>query len=428
MDHLRIAMLSVHTCPLATLGGKETGGMNVYVRDLSRELARRGHHVDVYTRSQDSSMPHISNGLGPGARVIHIPAGPEHPYDKHLVHDHLPEFIDGVLVQAASDGIHYDVVHSHYWLSGVVARELRERWSSPIVHMYHTLGKVKNAVAQRPEEQETERRIAVETEIARFADALVAATTFEENQLTELYGTDPARIHVISPGVDTERFHPIPAAHAKEQIGLCADCCIILFVGRIEPLKGVDNLLRAIALVVDRWPELCQDLRVPIIGGDLDRVREDDEMVRLQELRGELGIGDVVTFLGARDQDQLQYYYAAAEMVVMPSDHESFGMVALEAMACRTPVIASDVGGLAHLVKQGRTGYRVPARDPAALAGKITRLLKDEGLRRRIGYRAACWAEAYAWPRIADRIEGLYEELLSGPGLHSPATHPDNAL
>ena len=413
--------------------------MNVYVRDLSRELARRGHRVDVYTRSQDPSLPRISHGLGHGARVMHLPAGPEHPYDKHLVYDHLSEFVDGVLAQVEADDIHYDVLHSHYWLSGAVTQELRRRFSKmarggsqasagsvepsgagrprpqgvPVVHMSHTLGKMKDAVAQRPEERETAHRIAVEAEIARSADALVAATPAEREQLVQLYGADPARIRVISPGVDTDRFHPIPAALAKDYIGLCPDRCIILFVGRVEPLKGIDSLLQAIALVVEERPEMREGLCVPIVGGDPDRVREDDEMMRLQELRESLGIGDIVTFLGAKDQDTLQYYYSAAEMVVMPSDYESFGMVALEAMACGTPVIASDVGGLAFLVKDGRTGYRVPARDPAALAAKITRLLTDEELRQRIGQCAACWAESYAWPRIADRIEALYGELLA---------------
>jgi D-inositol-3-phosphate glycosyltransferase len=188
MPGFRIAMLSVHTCPLATLGGKETGGMNVYVRDLSRELARRGHHVDVYTRSQDPDIPRVvdrsrnqvfsekpgfshADGLTRGTRVIHIPAGPEQPYDKHLVYDHLPEFVDGVLAQTEADGIRYDVLHSHYWLSGVAARELCRRWGTPIVHMFHTLGKMKNAVARRPEERETARRIEIEAEIVRFADA-----------------------------------------------------------------------------------------------------------------------------------------------------------------------------------------------------------------------------------------------------------------
>jgi D-inositol-3-phosphate glycosyltransferase len=412
MAPLRIAMLSVHTCPLATLGGKETGGMNVYVRDLSRELARRGHFVDIYTRSQDHEIARVHHRPTRGARVIHVPAGPERPYDKNLVYDHLPEFVNGVLAQAEADGIRYDVLHSHYWLSGAVAQELRHHFGAPIVHMFHTLGKMKNVVAQRPEERETDRRIVVESDIVRFADVLIAATPIEEEQLVRLYDADPPRIRVISPGVDTERFHPIPPAYAKERIGLCPDCCIILFVGRIEPLKGIDNLLQAIARVVAKRPELREELRVPVIGGDPNRVRDDDEMVRLRELKEDLGIDDVVMFLGARDQDMLQYYYSAAEMVVMPSDYESFGMVALEAMACGTPVIASDVGGLAVLVRHGRTGYRVPARDPAALAAKITRLLTNEGLRRRIGQRAACWAESYAWPRITDQIERLYGELI----------------
>jgi D-inositol-3-phosphate glycosyltransferase len=274
---------------------------------------------------------------------------------------------------------------------------------------------MKNVVAeQRPREQETERRVAVEMDIVAFADALIAATPAEEEQLIQLYAADPGKIHVISPGVDIERFHPIPAAHAKERIAICPDRRIILFVGRIEPLKGIDNLLRAIARIVDRVPELRDGLCVPIIGGEPCRIDEDDEMIRLQELREELGIRDVVTFLGSKNQDTLQYYYSAAEMVVMPSDYESFGMVALEAMACGTPVIASDVGGLAFLVRDGRTGYRVPAGDVEALAEKIGHLLTDELSRRRIGQRAECWAETYAWANIAERIECVYSQVMAG--------------
>lgn len=422
---LHIAMLSVHTCPLATLGGKETGGMNVYVRDLSQELARRGHHVDVYTRSQNPDIPRISQKLGAGVRVIHVPAGPERPYDKHRVYDHLPQFVDGVLAQAEADRVQYDVLHSHYWLSGAAARELRRSWGAPIVHMFHTLGKMKNVVAQkRPGEQETSRRVAVERDIVDFADALIASTPAEEGQLTQLYGADPRKIYVISPGVDTDRFHPIPAAHAKERIGIRSDCRIILFVGRIEPLKGIDHLLGAIARVVDQLPELREGICVPIIGGEPHRIDEDDEMVRLQELRKELGIRDVVTFLGSKNQDTLQYYYSAAEMVVMPSDYESFGMVALEAMACGTPVIASDVGGLAFLVKDGRTGYRVPAGDTEALTDRIVHLLTDELSRRRIGQRAECWAQSYAWPNIAEQIEDVYSDVTVGAEIPVPSGNP----
>ncbi|MCJ7736116.1 MAG: glycosyltransferase [Anaerolineae bacterium] len=415
---LRIALLSIHTCPLAVLGGKETGGMNVYVRDLAREYARRGHLVDVYTRAQNPNLPRVSRRLGSRARVIHVPTGPEMPYDKHEVYDHLPEFVERVEDRVRSEDIHYDILHSHYWLSGAAAYELRKLWGTPIVHMFHTLGKMKNIVAQRPEELETGRRIQTETDIVHFADALIAATPAEQRQLVDLYGADPERIHVISPGVDTERFYPLPVGHAKERIGICSGQKTILFVGRIEPLKGIDSLLRAIALVLDRRPQWRGKVCLPIIGGDPDRGHENAEMERLQALRDELGIGDVVTFLGAKDQDTLPYYYSAAEMVVMPSDYESFGMVALEAMACGTPVIVSDVGGLAFLVKDGRTGYRVPARDVAGLADRILRLLDDDALRRTVGYRASCWAESYAWPNIAGEIEGVYAELLAGNGAH----------
>ena len=412
---LHIAQLSIHTCPLATLGGKETGGMNVYVRDLSRELIRRGHHVDIYTRSQDSQVPRISRRIGRGGRVIHLPAGPEQPYSKYEVYDHLPEFVEGVLSQAESDNITYDLIHSHYWLSGCVAHELRERWRVPFLHMFHTLGKMKNAVARSEEEQEPLLRIEKEEFIVQSADRIIAATPTEQEQLETMYGANSERIRVIPPGVDLDLFKPIPIARAKEQVSLDPSCRSILFVGRIEPLKGIDTLLWAISLITRKHPELTCGMCVVIIGGDSSRNQEDNEMARLKDIQERLEIGEVVTFLGSQDQDNLPNYYSSAEMVVMPSDYESFGMVALEAMACGTPVIASDVGGLAHLVRHGRTGYRVPARDPGALAEKITRLLKDEGLRRRMGQRAACWAEGYSWTIVADRIEAAYAELGVSP-------------
>ena len=389
--------------------------MNVYVRDLSRELIRRGHHVDVYTRSQNPQVSRISQRLGRGGRVIHLPAGPERPYSKYEIYNHLPEFVEGVLSQAKEDNITYDLIHSHYWLSGCVAHELREHWGLPTLHMFHTLGKMKNTVAQSEDEQEPLVRIEKEERIVQSADRIIAATPTEQEQLETLYGADSDRIRVIPPGVDLELFRPIPVARAKEQVSLDPSCKSILFVGRIEPLKGIDTLLWAISLITRRYPELTCGMCVPIIGGDSTQNQVDDEMARLKDIRERLEIGDVVTFLGSRDQDNLPNYYSSAEMVIMPSDYESFGMVALEAMACGTPVIASDVGGLAHLVKHGRTGYRVPARDPGALAEKITRLLTDEGLRRRMGHRAACWAEGYGWPIIADRIEVAYAELGVNP-------------
>jgi len=408
----RIAMLSVHTCPLATLGGKETGGMNVYVRDLSRELSRRGIAVDVFTRLQNPAVPRISTGrLGAAGRVIHIPAGPERPYNKNLVFDHLPEFVQHVGNFAMQDDLGYDLIHSHYWLSGWAALDLRATWRVPVIQMFHTLGEMKNRVAQTPQERESPRRIDVEGQIMRFADRLVAATPLEKAQMSWLYGADADKISVVPAGVDLNLFRPVPRAEAKTRIGISPDCGMILFVGRIQPLKGIDTLMRAMKRVINQYPEFRENLCVSIIGGDPqpDSELERMEFERLNRLQAELGIGDLVTFLGAKDQDTLVYYYSAAEMVVMPSHYESFGMVALEAMACGTPVIGSDVGGLSFSIEDGFNGYLVPGKDPDALADKIALLLRHSSLRDHLGEQAIHWAERYAWTYIADEILDVYE-------------------
>ncbi|HSJ56136.1 MAG TPA: glycosyltransferase [Anaerolineae bacterium] len=409
----RVAMLSVHTCPLATLGGKEAGGMNVYVRDLAREFSRRGVYVDVFTRSQNPDIPRINRKLGDCGRVIHVPAGPEAPYDKNLVADHLPEFVAGVRAFARREGLHYDVIHSHYWLSGLAAIELREVWGTPVVQMFHTLGHMKNSVANGPQEWESERRIAGEARVMAEADRLIAATPLERAQMVWLYGAEASRIVVVPPGVDLQLFHPVPEEEAKRMLGQPAPRRIILFVGRIEPLKGIETLLRAMALVAPQVPHWQEDLSVIVIGGapgaGVDKVHA--ELERLRRLRAELGIEDLVTFHGAEDQDTLVYYYSAAEMVVVPSHYESFGMVALEAMACGTPVVASRVGGLAFNVQDGETGFLVPDGDPHALAERILVLLHDRGLRQRLGARAAQWANRYSWAAVADQLEVVYESV-----------------
>jgi D-inositol-3-phosphate glycosyltransferase len=411
----RIAMLSVHTCPLATLGGKETGGMNVYVRDLSRELGRRGIAVDCFTRSQNPDIPRISDKLGPNGRVIHLPAGPEAPYDKNRVADHLPEFVRGARDFARREGLHYDVIHSHYWLSGLAAAELRQAWKAPIVQMFHTLGHMKNSVAGSQEEWEAEERIEGEGRVMTSADRLVAATPLERAQMVWLYGADAGKISVVPCGVDLSLFRPIPPDQARQALGLPSKRRVILFVGRIEPLKGIDTLLRAISLVAPQIPHWQQDLSVIIIGGAPGAGAEQTnaELARLQQLRAELGIEDLVTFQGAQDQDTLVYYYSAAEMVVMPSHYESFGMVALEAMACGTPVVASKVGGLAFSVQDGETGFLVPGGNPAALAARIQELLTDHELRRCMGEQAARWARRYSWPAVADQILDVYDTVQS---------------
>jgi D-inositol-3-phosphate glycosyltransferase len=272
--------------------------------------------------------------------------------------------------------------------------------------MFHTLGHMKNRVAQDPDEVEDPTRVQVESRLVETADCIVAATSAERAQLMWLYDAEMRKIKIIPPGVDTKRFRPLPPDVARREIGAPEDQNMLLFVGRIEPLKGVDTLIRAAARLYEEREDIC----VAVIGGDTE-VDESQEMARLKELREELGVGDLVTFLGAHDQDRLQFYYAAAQVLVMPSYYESFGMVALEAMACGTPVIASEVGGLAYLVQDGVTGFHVPDRAPDELAGKIRLLIDNPPLRAEMSAAAVEHAQSYDWARIADQVLEAYEGL-----------------
>ncbi|GAP14308.1 glycosyltransferase [Longilinea arvoryzae] len=412
---INVAMLSYHTCPLATLGGKDTGGMNVYVRELTRHLGGLGIHVDVFTRSQDEHVPHVLHDLGYGNRVVHVLAGPEVPLPKPELVNYLTEFVDGIQRFAAEKGIHYDLIHSHYWMSGVAAMQLKAEWNLPILHMFHTLVLMKNRVARTPQEMEGGYRIDGEYQVLRAADRIIAATPAELSQLQFLYHADKSKITVIPPGVDTSHFYPIPPDEARAVIGIHPHDRMILFVGRIEPLKGVETLIRAIALLFkDRIISGCPHY-LAIVGGDpaVTPEMENTEMARLQALCHDLGVDDLVLFLGKRAQDTLPYYYSAAEVVVMPSHYESFGMVALEAMACGTPVIASQVGGLAFLVQDGVTGYSIPDDDPQALAEKLALLVCNPELRNQLGQQAADYARGYDWSIIAQRMSSVYQELLA---------------
>ncbi|MCK4800387.1 MAG: glycosyltransferase [Anaerolineales bacterium] len=414
---MRIALISYHTCPLATLGGKDAGGMNVYVRDLSLYLGRRGIHLDVFTRSQDEHVPHVLHDLGFGNRVAHIPAGPEHPIPKQELEEYIPEFVDHILDFAKNKDVHYDLIHSHYWMSGLAAEKLAEIWQVPVIQMFHTLGKLKQQVAQNADEAEGDYRIKGENRVITIADKIIASTTTEKDQLEHLYGAAPDKIEIIPPGVDLSYFYPIPPDEAKEYVGVPLEKRLLLFVGRIEPLKGIQTLLRAIDLLHDN-DGVEKNLCLAVIGGDLIEIdgTECEEMHLLRQLRDEYGLQDMVTFLGKQSQDSLPYYYSAAEMVIMPSHYESFGMVALESMACGTPVIASHVGGLIHLVEDGVTGYHVTVDDHVALSEVISGLLDDKSLRYRMGHDAFAFAKKYDWGNITDRVIQLYQESI----FHSP--------
>jgi len=408
---MNIAMLSYHTCPLAILGGKNTGGMNVYVRELTKHLGILGVHVDVFTRSENEHVPHVSHDLGYGNRVVHIPAGPEITLSKQALLEYIPIFSQGILDFSREKGIKYDLIHSHYWLSGMAAEILKNAWSVPIVQMFHTLGLVKQSIARSDDEREGQYRIDGEIQVIDNVDRIIASTKSEVSQLTTLYDADIAKVRVIPPGVDTCRFYPIPQDEAKEAIGIPTNDRMALFVGRIEPLKGIDTLIQGMA----RLKQNC--LNCPhylvIIGGEpyLSPEALSTEMSRLQKLCRELGMEEVIIFAGKRGQDTLPYYYSAAEVVVMPSFYESFGMVALEAMACGTPVIASEVGGLRFLVKEGITGFFVPKEDPVLLAERLTQILMNDDLRKEMGERAASYAKEYDWTNITKEIIKVYDEF-----------------
>jgi len=407
-------MLSYHTCPLATLGGKDTGGMNVYVRELTRYLGPMGIQVDVFTRSQDEHIPHVLHDLGYGNRVVHVRAGPETPVQKPELIKYVPEFVEGIEEFTRAKGLTYDLIHSHYWLSGLAAISLKLQWDVPLIQMFHTLGRMKQRVARSSEEAEGDYRLIGEEEVIGKADRIVAATLAELAQLQWLYQADPKKIIVIPPGVDLSHFYPIPTDEAKEFIGVPPCERNLLFVGRIEPLKGIDTLIEAIVLLRDQGEFELTPFCLTVIGGDPETSQENmsNEMAHLQELRAKYGLNNLVTFLGKRDQDTLPYYYSAAEAVVVPSQYESFGMVALEAMACGTPVVASQVGGLAFLVQDGITGYTVPTSDPRALADRLQTLIKDPDLRDNMGKQAAEFARNFSWQIIAERISSLYLETI----------------
>ena len=401
---LRVAMLSVHTCPLAALGGKETGGMNVYVRELSRELGRMGLAVDVFTRSQDPTIRRVV-ALGEGARVVHLPAGPETPISREAIHEHLDEFIERLDDWRIAGGVEYDLIHAHYWLSGVAALALRERWGVPVLQMFHTLGRFKNGAARRLADLEPSVRLDEEARIVGLVDGLVAASVIERRALVDEYGADPAHAAVIPCGVDTELFRPGDRQTVRARLAI-GDEPLVLYVGRIAPIKGLETLLSAIARLRARG----SGVRALIVGGEADEPRNGHE-AEIRRAVDDLGLRDVVRFVGAQPQEALRDYYVAADVTVLPSYYESFGMVALEAMACGSPVIASRVGGLATTVRDGVTGFLVGDGDADALAERIDALIDDPDLRYRLGREGVQWAARHRWPCVAEAVCREYARL-----------------
>jgi D-inositol-3-phosphate glycosyltransferase len=404
----RVAMISVHGCPLDQLGSREVGGMQVYVRELSRELGRQGLHVDVFTRKTDPRLPRVVE-FGERARVIHLDAGPARRIDKNAVVQHLPAFIDNLDRFNHREGIEQQYVHSHYWLSGWVGARLGELWRAPHVTTFHTLGRVKNRANQtaggRGGQLETDRRIEIERRVIRRADAIVASTEHERGALVEQYGARREAVAVVPPGADLSTFEPIGRGEARAALGLDGE--VLLFVGRIDPVKGLDTLLEAV-----RQLEHRPELRLLVIGGSRPGARHiDADEWDLRELASELGIADRISWLGPVEQERLALYYSAADVCVVPSRYESFGLVALEALACGACVVASRVGGLPTIVRDGENGLLVSWRSGEAFAEAIERVLDEPGVAERLRAGALASRERFSWSATASEMLSLYERL-----------------
>jgi len=391
-EQLRVAMLSVHSCPLGRLGTRDTGGMSVYIREISRELGRRGIRVDIYTRAHDPEEERIVD-LGENARVVHLQVGQVEPVNKLALYADLADFACAVEGFRRRNSLRYDLVHSHYWLSGWVGERLRVWWSVPHITMFHTLGAVKNAIGVG--EDEPELRLVNEAELARGCDRIMAATEKEKGDLVALYGASGDRVGVVPCGVNLGLFQRVDRESARQRLGFNSES-IVLYVGRVEPLKGLDRLLMAMPRL-----EVPRHLRTVVVGGDDEA---DGEVERLRSLSSSLGIGAAVDFVGVVRQEELPLYYSAADLCIVPSHYETFGLVALESLACGTPVVATRVGGMESVIRHGRNGYLVHDNSPESLAAGMAAVLEQPCAiaETPVGIRAS--VAPFVWSNVADGI------------------------
>ncbi|MEU6175025.1 D-inositol-3-phosphate glycosyltransferase [Streptantibioticus parmotrematis] len=403
----RVAMLSVHTSPLHQPGTGDAGGMNVYIVELARRLADLGIEVEVFTRATTGGLPDVVE-LAPGVLVRHVDAGPYEGLAKEDLPAQLCAFTHGVMQAEASQRPgYYDLVHSHYWLSGHVGWLAAQRWGVPLVHAMHTMAKVKNAALAEGDTPEPAARVIGETQIVEAADRLVANTEEESEELVRHYAAAREKVAVVHPGVNLERFRPADGrAAARERLGLPQHALVPLFAGRIQPLKAPDVLLRAVALLLEEVPSLRQRLVVPVVGGPSGSGLAKPE--RLQKLAARLGLCDVVRFQPPVEQDRLADWYRAASVLVMPSHSESFGLVAIEAQACGTPVVASAVGGLPVAVRDGVSGFLIDGHDPADYARVLRRFVERPQLVEELGTAAAHHARAFGWDASAAATADVY--------------------
>ena len=410
----RIAVITMHTSPTASLGQNANGGLNVYVHEVATAFSDRGIATDIFTRQQSPDDPAIEP-LAELSRVIYLPAG--RGLDKFSLYNEVPAFASQVLDFAEREGISYDLLFSHYWLSGEVACLLRPHLASGWAHVAHTLGLVKNRSLAAGARPEPPLRIRVEAEIAQQADLLIASTADESAELVRTYGAVPERVFVVPPGVDLSVFQPVDRDEARRKIGY-GPGRLLLFVGRLERLKGVEVAIRALALLRDRNHD---DVRLLILGED-SKDGDEGEKDRLKVVAADVGVRDRVDFLGSVAHHELPYFYSAADVCVMPSYSESFGLVGLEAQASGRPVVGSDVSGLRSVIRDQVSGYLIAGHDPAEYAERIGRLLEDPELAQQMGRRGRLLAQRYSWTRTADRLRELFEDVAERAQIRVHAT------
>ncbi len=401
-------MISLHTSPLDQPGTGDAGGMNVYVIELSKRLAARGIAVDIFTRATSSTLAPVVEASD-GVLVRHLNAGPLEGLTKAELPAQLCAFAREVLRTEAAQPIgFYDAVHSHYWLSGQVGALARDRWGVPLVHSMHTMAKVKNAALAEGDTPEPLARLIGEEQVVEAADMLIASTDLEARQLVDLYDAVPDRVEVVHPGVDLSVFRQRDQGAARRAVGLPEDAIVLLFAGRIQPLKAPDVLLRAVAVLLEEDPGLRSRVVVPVVGGPSGSGLEHPES--LAKLSAELGLDDVVRFVPPVAQAELATWCAAATLVAVPSYNESFGLVAAEAQATGTPVVAAAVGGLTTVVADGRSGLLVDTHDPRDWAGALGSVIRDHALRTRLSAGAREQARLFAWEHTADRTLEVYRK------------------
>ena len=397
--NLSVAMLSVHTSPLDSPGRtKNAGGMNVYMRALATELGHHQTNVDIFTRWTNENTPRIVQ-LSQNVRVIHIKAGALFPLHKNDLYQHLPELIHNIEAFKRYEDREYDVLHSHYWLSGVAASHLARLWDIPHVTMFHTLARLKQLA--NPYEQESFLRLEMEQRLIKHADRIITATADERAQLIRYCGATTNQVQVIPCGVDLKLFVTHDKQEARKILGLPLHQPVLLFVGRLDPFKGPDLYLQAAAMMEEK-------AQVVIVGGKLD---DDRDVEDLQKLARELGISQRVQFWGARPQEELPVIYSAADATVIPSYHESFGLVAVESLACGTPVVATRAGGLTTVVKNAKTGYLVP-HCPGFFAERLDTLLRDRDLLEQMHLAARPSVQHFSWKSVADQVSSVYQEMI----------------